>query len=368
MRRRRYPPGVPSVLAAAEVLYGFIGLAVGALVVYALNVVRARRSENAEHEAALKRLGPYTLDKKIGEGGMGEVFLGRHALLSRPAAIKTLRAELADADAITSFEQEVQLTGQLRHPSTVAVYDYGTTPEGRFYYAMEYLSGQSLDRIVKATGPFDEGRTIHVLRQLCGSLSEAHAVRLIHRDIKPANLILCVRGGVYDWLKVVDFGLVKDVGSDLVEQGVEAGYLSGTPLYMAPEGMIPKYRHDGRQDLYAVGAVAYFLLTGDHVFRGETEIEILRQHIKDEPEALSNRAGRSIEPTLEKVIYECLSKKPDERPPTAGALSHRLEECPDAGAWTPAAAQLWWIQNEGKLGIPEPLPHTETASTFFGRP
>ncbi|MDJ0973661.1 MAG: serine/threonine-protein kinase, partial [Planctomycetota bacterium] len=318
--------------------------------------------------ASPQQLGPYTLDALIGEGGMGEVYRGRHARLRRPTAIKTLRVDAADEEGIARFEQEVQLTASLRHPNTVAVYDYGRTDDGRFYYAMEYLTGAPIDAILRATGPFDEGRTIHVLRQLCGSLNEAHGIRLIHRDIKPGNLILCVRGGVYDWLKVVDFGLVKEVGSELEEKLEAEEHITGTPLYMAPEALMPKYRHDGRQDIYAVGAIGYFMLTGEHVFTHENEIEILRQHIRAKPVPPSERAGREIEPTLEALLLQCLAKKPGERPGTANALLHALEQCPDCATWTPEDAQAWWIKSEPVLGIPEPLPHAESASTFFASP
>ena len=313
----------------------------------------------------LGRLGPYTLDRKLGEGGMGQVYLGHHARLRRPTAIKTLGQGSRDAEALGRFEQEVQLTALLRHPCTVSVYDYGRTRGGRFYYAMEYLTGASIEKIVRTTGPFSEGRTIHVLRQLCGSLSEAHGIRLIHRDIKPSNLILCVRGGVYDWLKVVDFGLVKDVGNDLDEKLGSEDTITGTPLYMAPEALRPKFRHDGRQDIYAVGAVAYYMLSGTHVFPGTNQMAVLKQHAQDKPEPLSKRTGRPIEPTLEALILQCLEKKPEDRPPTAGALLHALDLCPDVGAWTSQAAQAWWIQHEAALDLPEPLPHAEATAGFF---
>ncbi len=311
------------------------------------------------------RVGPYTLEAKIGEGGMGEVYRGHHHILRRATAIKTLRLDQADEEGRSRFEQEVQLTGQLRHPNTVAVYDYGHASDGRFYYAMEYLTGAPLEAVVRKTGPLPAGRAIHLLRQLCGSLSEAHGIRLIHRDIKPSNLILCVRGGVYDWLKVVDFGLVKDLDNDLDAMSLDAGHIAGTPLYMAPEALIPQFRHDGRQDIYAIGAVAYYMLTGTHVFGGSDPVAIARAHIKDEPEAPSARMGAAIEPTLEALILRCLEKKPEARPPTAGALARELEACPDAGSWTPSAAQGWWIQHEAELGIPEPLQHAEATSAFF---
>lgn len=350
-------------------IYGLLGVIVG----LAAGLLLARRWSAATNDAAtpsggagIGQLGPYTLDEKIGEGGMGDVFRGHHALLRRATALKTLKPEAIDEEALLRFEQEVQLTSQLRHPNTVAIYDYGRTDEGTFYYAMEYLTGAPLDAIVNATGPFEDGRTIHVLAQVCGSLTEAHGIRLIHRDIKPGNLVLCVRGGVYDWLKVLDFGLVKDVGNDLDRLSTEAGYITGTAQYMAPEGMIPEFRHDGRQDIYAIGCVAYYLLTGDHVFRGRTDIEILKQHLKATPEPPSRRTERRIDPALEKLILQCLEKKPDARPPTAGALAHALAACPAAGSWTASDAQHWWILNEKRLALQEPLPHAEAAAGFFG--
>lgn len=361
-------PSAPLVLALEKSdLVDFVvaAAAVAVAVTIILVVVIRRLLRRGDDDP--DRLGPYTLEAKIGEGGMGEVFRGRHAVLSRPTAIKTLRLEMADDEAKERFEQEVQLTGQLRHPNTVAVYDYGHASDGRFYYAMEYLTGASLEAVVRKTGPLPAGRAIHLLRQLCGSLGEAHGIRLIHRDVKPSNLILCVRGGVYDWLKVVDFGLVKDLENDLDALALASGHIAGTPLYMAPEALIPKFRHDGRQDIYAIGAVAYYMLTGSHVFGGADAVAIARAHIKEEPERPSARLGASVEPTLEALVMRCLAKKPEDRPPTAGILAHELEACPDAGAWTPADAQAWWIQHEPALDLPEPLRHAEANSAFFLR-
>ena len=354
---RPYNPRVLYVILAAV-----SGLVVGATLSRTWTRRRAPRPE-----PGIGQLGPYTLEAKIGEGGMGDVFRGHHAMLRRKSAIKTLKPDQIDKEALLRFEQEVQLTSQLRHPNTVAVYDYGRTDDGTFYYAMEYLTGAPLDAIVTATGPFEEGRTIHVLAQACGSLTEAHGIRLIHRDIKPTNIVLCVRGGIYDWAKVLDFGLVKDVGGeDLDKLSSRAGYLLGTPRYMAPEGLVSEYRHDGRQDIYAIGCVAYYLLTGTHVFRGEEDREILLQHVKDKPEPPSQRAGRAIDPALEQLVLHCLEKRPEKRPPTAGAVAHALAQCPSAGSWTAKDAQAWWITHESALSLPEPLPHGESSAGFFG--
>ena len=344
-----------------------IGTVVGVAATIVLVLVVRAVMKRGGAPASDDRVGPYTLDAKIGEGGMGEVYRGHHHILRRATAIKTLRLDQADEEGKSRFEQEVQLTGQLRHPNTVAVYDYGHADDGRFYYAMEYLTGAPLESVVRKTGPLPPGRAIHLLRQLCGSLSEAHGIRLIHRDVKPSNLILCVRGGVYDWLKVVDFGLVKDVGNDLDELAIKSGHIAGTPLYMAPEALIPKFKHDGRQDIYAIGAVGYYMLTGTHVFDAADPVAIARAHIKEAPEPPSKRIGEAIEPTLEALILRCLEKKPEARPPTAGALARELEACPQAGEWTPSQAQAWWIQHEAQLGIPEPLQHAEATSAFFLR-
>jgi serine/threonine-protein kinase len=296
------------------------------------------------HEA--QQLGQYTLERKIGQGGMGQVFRASHALLRRPTAIKLLVGEAVSEEQVLRFEREVQITSRLTHPNTVAVYDYGRTPDGVFYYAMEYLEGFDLETVVRMTGAMPAGRVIHVLEQVCGSLSEAHELGLIHRDVKPANILLCQRGGIADFVKVLDFGLVKEIRtSDAVARSLTGqNIIVGTPLYLAPEAIVDPHHLDPRADLYGVGAVAYFLLTGVPVFNGASIVEVCSHHLQTPPEPPSRR-NPAVPKDLEALVLACLAKAPDERPQTADELRRRLAACVDAGTWTNDAAQAWWVEH-----------------------
>lgn len=243
----------------------------------------------AVHEA--RRLGQYTLEEKIAEGGMGVVYRARHALLRRPTAIKLLPPEKAGATSLKRFEREVQLTSILTHPNTVAVYDYGHTPDGVFYYAMEFLDGVNLQDLVREEGRQPPNRVVHILRQMCGALAEAHSIGLIHRDVKPANVILCERGGIPDVAKVLDFGLVRDLQT-AGEVGLTGEVaIAGTPLYLSPEAINAPERVDARSDLYAVGAVGYYLLTGHPVFEARTIVEICGHHLHTVPRRFAEHGG-----------------------------------------------------------------------------
>ena len=287
-----------------------------------------------------RQLGQYTLGEKLGEGGMGVVYKARHAMLRRPTAIKLLKPERMGEAGLLRFEREVQLTAGLSHPNTVTVFDYGRTHDGVFYYAMEYLQGLGLDQLVAADGPQPPGRTAHILRQVLEALAEAHGVGLVHRDVKPANIILCERGGLSDVAKVVDFGLVKDLDAD--GGTTQDATLVGTPLYLAPEAIRSPVA-DARADLYSVGAVAYFLLTGRHVFEGRTVIEICGHHLHTPPVPPSERLGRAVPAALEAWVLACLEKDPARRPATAAEAAARLERCGLAGEWSPAEARSWWV-------------------------
>ena len=317
------------------ILFGF--LTAGSAVVYILMRV-ARR-------AALKatRFGQYSLDDEIGSGGFGNVFRGHHALMHRPVAVKVL-SPLADSRAVARFEREVQLTCQLSHPNTIALYDYGHTPEGLFYYAMEYLEGLSLAELIEKYGPQPEARVIHILRQVCGSLAEAHSKGLVHRDIKPHNIFLTNRGGIADFVKVLDFGLVK--ARDLPDQVQITGANAtlGTPLYMAPEAVRSPSRVDASSDIYSLGAVAYELLTGQTVFSGSTVGEVMVRQVQELPEKPSDRMKRPVSADLEELLMKCLEKKPAERPASAAALEEALGRCAASGAWTRQDAADWWIK------------------------
>lgn len=296
----------------------------------------------------IRRLGQYTLEEKLGEGGMGVVYRASHAMLRRPTAIKLLLPRLAGKDALMRFEREVRRTAMLSHPNTVTVFDYGRTTDGVFYYAMELLDGVSLDEIIQNDGPQPEERVIHILEQVAASLAEAHDAGLVHRDIKPANIMVVERAGIADLVKVLDFGLVKDVGfaarGEAVTQPAASVHdtITGTPLFLAPETVSSPDDVDARTDLYALGAVGYWLLTGTHVFGGHTIIEVCSHHLYSAPEPPSVRLRKSVAPDLEGILMACLAKRPEDRPASASALRERLRACSAAGSWTNARAARWW--------------------------
>jgi serine/threonine-protein kinase len=302
----------------------------------------------------IRQLGQYTLEEKIGEGGMGVVYRARHALLRRPTAIKLLAPERAGEENIHRFEREVQLTAGLSHPSTVAVFDYGRTPDGLFYYAMEYLDGTNLEQLVAADGPQPPGRVVHILQQVAGALAEAHDVGLVHRDVKPANIILCERGGMPDVAKVVDFGLVKHFEADPEASTLRvtaAHMLMGTPLYMAPEAITGESTVDGRSDLYSLGAVGYFLLTGTPLFTARTIVEMCAHHLHTPPEPPSAR-GPACPPSLERLILRCLAKSPGGRPADARALLRELAMCARESPWSEEDAAGWWARFRQTRRVP----------------
>jgi serine/threonine protein kinase len=316
----------------------------------------------------VRRLGQYTLEKKLGEGGMGVVYRASHGMLRRPTAIKLLLPERAGKEALVRFEREVRRTAMLTHPNTVIVYDYGRTTEGVFYYAMELLEGASLDEIVQIDGPQPEERVIHFLEQAAGSLAEAHDAGLIHRDVKPGNILVVDRGGISDLLKVVDFGLVKEVGpnadgGEISEPALtRANSITGTPLYIAPETLTAPETVDARADLYALGAVGYWLLTGTHVFGGKTILEVCAHHLHSVPEPPSARLGAPVSADLETLLLACLTKRREDRPASAHVLRERLLACAAAGRWTNARAAQWWAAHRTRLRSGSAAPRTASAA------
>lgn len=288
-----------------------------------------------------RRLGQYTLEGLIGVGGMGRVYRASHAMLRRPTAIKLLGPDGASEDALERFEREVQLTAQLTHPNTVTIYDYGRTADGVLYYAMELLDGATLEEVVEVDGPQKPARVVRILEQVAGALGEAHAIGLIHRDVKPANIVLCRQGGELDVAKVVDFGLVKELEQRHSASVSQEGTISGTPLYMAPEILTQTNAASARSDIYALGAVGYWLLTGEHVFTGRTVVEVLGHHLHTEPVPPSERLGDPVPEELSQLILDCLAKDPDARPQDAAELRRRLEAC-EVGRWTQRSARTWW--------------------------
>jgi eukaryotic-like serine/threonine-protein kinase len=295
-----------------------------------------------------RRLGQYTLDEKIGEGAMGVVYRASHAMLRRPTAIKLLPPTRTGVIDLQRFEREVQLTAMLTHPNTVAIYDYGRTPDGVFYYAMEFLDGINLEELVRHHGALPSGRVVHILRQVCRALAEAHGLGIIHRDIKPANIILTVRGGEPDVAKVVDFGLVKcldPVRVDITMTMEGGAVLAGTPMYFAPEAIASPDGVEARSDLYSLGAVGYYLVTGQQLFDAGTIIELCAHHLHTTPVAPSVRLGRAIDPGLEAVLMQCLAKTPAERHASALALEESLGSTAAARNWTADDARQWWVEH-----------------------
>lgn len=339
----------PWLPATAAMMWGFVIITstVISWVIYGLRVeVREAR-----------RLGQYVLERKIGEGGMGEVYLARHGMMRRPTALKLLPAHRSGEAHLQRFEREVQLTARLTHPNTITLFDYGRTSDGVFYYAMELLDGATLQRIVEVSGPQPPGRVVRILSMACGALQEAHSIGLIHRDIKPANIMLCTQGGERDVVKLLDFGLVKELEVDGEAGLTGTNTLTGTPQYMAPESIREPDLVDARTDLYSLGAVGYFLLAGSEVFRGKSVVEVCGQHLHQAPEPLASR-GVSVPPELEAVVMACLEKDPARRPGSAAELRRRLEACP-VEPWDGAQAQRFWQQHGRELATSGANPAAE---------
>ncbi len=359
----QYSMGVATEVAADEafstlymlrrvflLMFVLLILCGGAIFAFTLLVERLEASVRKSSLTA-RRLGQYVLVQEIGRGADGMVYRARHALLRRPVAVKLLSPDITNESNAARFEHEVQMTSQLTHPNTVAIYDYGRTPEGLFYYAMEYLGGIDLHRLCREFGPQPEGRIVHLLRQVCGSLAEAHRIGLIHRDIKPANIIVTRRGGLYDVAKVVDFGVVKTVRAGR-QDGPLTDEIVGTPHYMPPEAITDPHSVDGRSDIYSTGAVGYWLLTGKTLFEDDSVDGLLDKQVKVMPPKPSSRTARTISADLEELIMRCLSKAKDERPRTAEDLDAALAACQANGAWTSERAEAWWAENLRALEAP----------------
>jgi hypothetical protein len=330
-------------LRPIEIAFWFIaGLLLIALAsLFAFSIVVHRLGSRIEK---ITQLGQYTLEEKLGEGGMGKVYLARHALLRRPTAIKLISGTNADSKTLERFEHEVQLTSQLTHPNTIEVYDYGHTQEGVFYYVMEYLPGIDLARLIELGGAIPAARAAHILCQVCGSLQEAHNRGLIHRDIKPMNIILTERGGQLDFVKVLDFGLVKEVNTETGH--TVADVIPGTPPYIAPERLGDPRNIDSRSDLFSLGAVAFSLLTGKPLFEGNSAMDIAYKVVASPAPRLSEFV--TVEPALEQLVSDCLERDPAARPPSAQAICERLQAI-IRKPWTQADARDWWAQHPALL-------------------
>jgi serine/threonine-protein kinase len=317
----------------------FVAVAMAAYGSYIINAIR-REAFKA------RQLGQYRLLEKLGTGGMGEVYKAEHQLLKRPCAIKLIKpGEAASANALARFEQEVKATAKLTHVNTVEIFDYGRTDDGTFYYVMELLRGLSLEDLVKQHGPLPAERVVYLLRQVCGALQEAHVKGLIHRDIKPANIYAAERGGVFDVAKLLDFGLVKEATAEPAQASEKAQSFSGSPLYMAPEQSQSYEQTDARGDIYAVGAVGYFLLTGQPPFMGRNILALIAAHAREEV-VWPSRLRADVPVDLEAVILRCLQKKPEDRFADANALEAALAACACAMTWNAERAAQWWREQE----------------------
>lgn len=313
-----------------------------------------------------EQLGQYRLEEKIGEGGMGAVYRASHAFLRRPTAVKILPPDKAGSDNMRRFEQEVQLTAGLTHPNTITIFDYGHTSDGLFYYAMEYIDGLILSDLVARSGPQPQGRVIDIIGQVASALVEAHGIGLVHRDIKPSNImvqLLHSHGGAGDCVKVLDFGLVKEVRQEGGIELTNEANLSGTPQYMAPESITTPDTIDARADLYALGAVAYYLLTGTHLFTGQTVVEVCSHHLHTAPEPLSSRLGKPIVADLEQLVLNCLAKDPSARPQSALELERQLTELASILPWTTEDAGRWWAAH-GEPTRRAPIPEGDRMLTI----
>ncbi|GGH70313.1 serine/threonine protein kinase [Phaeocystidibacter marisrubri] len=326
-----------------DATFGILILILAVVLTYSLySSLRYVRLNRKVGEAA--QLGQYTMVRKIGEGGIGEVYLAHHAMLKRPTAIKILKPNIISAEVVERFEREVQLASRLTHPNTIEIYDFGRTPDGIFYYAMELLNGFTLAQIVQMQGELPFERALHILRQASASIREAHSIGLIHRDIKPQNIMLVQRGGEDDVVKVLDFGLVKDLSDEEAAQ-TRTTQVTGTPLYMAPERIKTPKNSDLRSDIYALGAVAYYMLAGQSLFRFSTEIDIMFQVINTEPDPL-HEINTQVPQEVSDLIHRCLEKDPEKRPQTARELHASLKELSGKYPWDSEKARKWWSRFE----------------------
>ncbi|HSR67276.1 MAG TPA: serine/threonine-protein kinase [Acidobacteriota bacterium] len=318
--------------------YLCVGIAmVSAHVVYSLGT--------AVSEA--RKMGSYQLVERLGAGGMGEVWRAQHEMLARPAAVKLIRPEVLGVDEAQGrqltarFEREARATASLTSPHTVGLYDFGVAPDGTFYYVMELLQGLDLEMLVERFGPLPAPRAVHLLRQACASLREAHAAGIVHRDIKPANLYVCKLGLEHDFVKVLDFGLVKKIeGDDQSTALTLENTTAGTPQFMAPEMALGK-DFDARADIYALACTAYWMLTGCHVFEGAGALQVIMEHVQTPPIAPSQRTELSIPQGLDELILQCLAKDPARRPGSVEAFSQGLCALDDQ-SWTESDAARWW--------------------------
>ncbi len=337
-----YGVSLPQIVIHGSLIYLLVAVLayLGARSVYKLGTELTKARE----------IGSYRLIELLGKGGMGEVWKANHKMLARPAAIKLIRPEVLGERGpagmetlLKRFEREAQATSLMRSPHTIEVYDFGIASDRAFYYVMEYLDGFDTESLVKRFGPLPAERVVHIMRQVCHSLGEAHEAGLIHRDIKPANIYVSRYGREVDFVKVLDFGLVKSRRMQPADPKLTAAnFFEGTPAYTSPEQVLGNRPIDPRTDIYAAGCVAYWLLTGCLVFEGTTAMETMSLHAQSSPISPAERTEIDVPGELSDLIMRCLEKDPDRRPATADELEKLLGDCGTGGSWTPARAKQWW--------------------------
>ena len=353
-------PGTPLAPGGSPWFVLPVGLLLSILIGYGVAASVTITGLRKSVDAALE-LGQYKLGRKLGAGGMGVVYEARHRMLARPAAIKLIRPDAPSTSGesgragrsseslMARFEKEAQATSQLESPHTISVYDFGKTEDGAFYYVMEYLHGMDLESLVERFGTLPPARCVYLLHQICTSLAEAHHRGLVHRDIKPANIFVCRQGLDYDFVKVLDFGLVKATKAPEASLALtQAGAILGTPAFLAPETIMNTVS-DARADIYAVGCVAYWMLTGENVFPAQSVAHMLVRHVQDAPPAPSSRCDADIPAELEELILLCLTKDPDGRPQSVTEISRVLSDCHTADSWGSEDAARWWSAHERDL-------------------
>lgn len=322
---------------AFGVVFGALVIAVFAALGSALSVVRLRKEMGSR-----RRLGAYRLGKQIGEGGVANVYLAQHDLLKRPTAVKLLKPARATDEMIARFEREVQLASSLSHPNSVEIFDYGRTRDGLFYYAMEYLDGLTVSEVLNRQSPLPVARVVHLLQQVCAALAEAHGRGIVHRDIKPENIMVCRYGGVYDFVKILDFGLVKHMTDKHSRDLTRSLHILGTPVYMAPERLRNPADVDARADIYAVGAVAFLMLTGRKLFESSDDLELTSKILNDEPPRASEVAPQPVPAELDLIVTACVEKQRELRPQRVVDLVEAFAALAVEHRWTQRDAKEWW--------------------------
>jgi serine/threonine-protein kinase len=345
---------VVAVLAAPALVLSLAVIA--ALLAVALAFVTRKGTSAPSEEAPLVETPPtsvappsnYELREKLAAGTMGEVWRARHTTLGRDVAFKRIKPGDIDDEDTRRFEREARVLSKLQSPHTVEVFDFGVMPNGELFYAMELLDGVDLQTVVREHGPMPPERVIHLLLQACASLSEAHGQDLVHRDLKPANFMICRYGGEFDFLKILDFGLVKKPpGRESTAGLTNPATVLGTPAYLAPESLGGSKFVDGRADLYALAAVAFWLLTGRLLFETDKPLVMVKMHLTDPPPRASAHSRFEIPGALDSLLIDCLQKKPDERPSSVDVVRRRLEEIPLAAPWNRDRAETWWKERAG---------------------